>query len=111
MERLQAAGGCISVIDDDPLVRKSLERLLSAEGFRVCGFGSAQEFLSRPHTGAAGCVIVDLAMPGLSGLELQRALAETDDPRPVVFLSGTADVPASVDAMKAGAVDFLIKPV
>src|SRR5262245_37611953 len=109
MERQHA--GCISVIDDDPLVLRSLQRLLSAEGFKVCAYGSAQEFLAQPHTGAAGCVIVDLAMPGASGLDLQRALAASDDTRPVVFLSGNADVPSSVDAMKGGAVDFLTKPV
>src|SRR5262245_26335464 len=99
---MQAA--CISVVDDDPMVLKALERLLSAEGFAVCAFGSAQAFLEQPHSDAAGCVIIDLAMPGLSGLELQRALVVAGDPRPVVFLSGHADVPSSVGAMKAGAV-------
>jgi FixJ family two-component response regulator len=105
-----AAGTCISVIDDDALVLKSLDRLLQSAGFAVQTFSSAREFLEQRGADLPGCILVDLSMPGLSGLELQRALAQADDPRPVIFLSGRGDIPSSVEAMKAGAVDFLTKP-
>ena len=107
---MSTAGTCVSVIDDDALVLKSLDRLLRAAGFAVQTFSSPREFLEQRRPNAAGCILVDLSMPGLSGLELQRVLAQADDPRPVVFLSGRGDIATSVQAMKAGAVDFLTKP-
>jgi FixJ family two-component response regulator len=102
---------CISVVDDDEFVRRALGRLLKAAGFAVQTFGSARDFFDQPIENAPGCIVVDLSMPGLGGLELQRALAESDDPRPVVFISGQGSIANSVDAMKAGAVDFLTKPI
>jgi FixJ family two-component response regulator len=106
-----AAGTCISVIDDDALVLKSLDRLLQSAGFSVQTFSSAREFLEQRVGGnSPGCILVDLSMPGLGGLELQRALAQVDDPRPVIFLTGRGDIASTVEAMKAGAVDFLTKP-
>ena len=101
---------CVSVVDDDALVLRSLERVLKSGGFAVRTFPSPEDFLAR-RTGGPGCVVLDMAMPGLSGLELQKALADSGDPCPVVFLSGQSDIPATVEAMKAGAVDFLTKPV
>ena len=102
---------CVSVVDDDALVRRALGRLLQAAGFAVQTFGSARDFLAQPIEQTPGCVVVDLSLPDLDGLELQRALAESDDSRPVVFISGQGSVAKSVDAMKAGAVDFLTKPI
>jgi FixJ family two-component response regulator len=101
---------CVSVVDDDALVLRSLGRLLRSAGFAVRTYPSAQAFLAQSADAAPGCVVLDLSMPGLSGLELQRALAASPDPQPVVFISGRSDVPSSVAAMKAGAVDFLVKP-
>jgi len=101
---------CVSVVDDDDLVRRSLERLLKSGGFAVRTFHSPFEYLAQRPSGP-GCLIVDMSMPGLSGLELQKRLSSSADPCPVVFLSGRSDVPSSVEAMKAGAVDFLTKPV
>jgi len=102
---------CVSVVDDDVLVRRALGRLLQSAGFAVQTFGSARDFLAQPIEQAPGCIVVDLSMPGLDGLELQRVLAESDDSRPVVFISGQGSITSSVDAMKAGAVDFLTKPI
>jgi FixJ family two-component response regulator len=101
---------CVSVVDDDALVLRSLGRLLRAAGFTVQTYPTPQAFLAHDAGAAPGCVVLDLSMPGLSGLELQRALAASPDRRPVVFISGRSDVPSSVAAMKAGAVDFLVKP-
>jgi len=101
---------CISVVDDDALVLRSLGRLLRSAGFTVRTYPSPQAFLAQGADDAPGCVVLDLSMPGLSGLELQQALAASPDARPVVFISGRGDVPSSVAAMKAGAVDFLVKP-
>jgi len=102
---------CVSVVDDDALVLRSLGRLLQSAGYAVRTFSSSQDFLAHYSGGTPGCIVVDLAMPGLNGLELQRALSEKADARPVVFISGQGSVPESVQAMKAGAVDFLTKPV
>ena len=102
---------CVSVVDDDALVLRSLGRLLHSAGFTVETFSSPQEFLRRRSENPPGCVVMDLSMPGLSGLELQRALVEDADAPPVVFISGEGDIPSSVQAMKAGAVDFLTKPL
>jgi FixJ family two-component response regulator len=98
----------VNVVDDDALVLRALERLLRSAGFEVRTFPSSSDFLARTTAGQPGCVVLDLTMPGLNGLELQERIG---DACPVVFLSGNADVPASVQAMKAGAIDFLTKPV
>jgi FixJ family two-component response regulator len=101
----------VYLVDDDPAVLQGLTRLLRAAGFAVIGFASSEAFLDGHDPAAPGCAVLDVAMRGLSGLELQRALAERGSERPVVFLTGQADIPMSVQAMKAGAVDFLTKPV
>ena len=101
----------VFVVDDDPAVRKSLWRLLRSGGYEVSAFSSAEEFLAKLEPDAAGCAVLDLAMPGLDGLSLQQRLAAREVPMPVLFLTGRGDIPASVKAMKAGAEDFLTKPV
>jgi len=108
---MSATQARITVVDDDALVLRSLDRLLRSAGFDVQTFSSPREFLRQEREGACGCVVMDLSMPELNGLELQQALAASSDARPVVFISGHGDVPASVSAMKAGAVDFLTKPL
>jgi FixJ family two-component response regulator len=100
----------VSVIDDDALVLRSLDRLLQSRGFEVHTYSSPQAFLEQRDADTPGCIVMDLSMPGLSGLELQQALARAADRRPVVFISGRSSVESSVRAMKAGAVDFLTKP-
>jgi len=100
---------CVSVVDDDALVLRSLGRLLRSAGFAVRTFPTPQAFLAQGG-GDPGCVVIDLSLPGSSGLHVQQALARSGDTRPVVFISGHGDVPSSVAAMKAGAVDFLVKP-
>jgi len=107
---MQGTEPCVSVVDDDDLVLRSLERLLKSGGYAVRTFPSPQEFLAQRPAGP-GCLVADMAMPGLNGLELQQRLASSGDPCPVVFLSGQSDIPTSVQAMKSGAVDFLTKPV
>lgn len=100
------------IIDDDPDIRRALSRLLRAAGHATRGFGSATDFLiSRDAQDGAGVIILDVTMPGLDGLELQQCLTAAGWRRPIIFLSGTADIPTSVRAMKAGAVNFLTKPV
>jgi FixJ family two-component response regulator len=101
----------IHVVDDDPSHRKAVCRLLRAAGHAVQAHASADAFLAAAPPAGPGCAILDVCMPGLDGLQLQAALAKTDDPLPVLFLTGHGDIPASVRAMKAGAVDFLTKPV
>lgn len=102
---------CVSVVDDDALVLKSLDRLLQSAGFAVRIFSSGQAFLEHRAEAASGCILIDLSMPGLDGLALQQALVKKGDSRPVVFISGRGSIPSSVEAMKAGAVDFLTKPI
>jgi FixJ family two-component response regulator len=101
----------VVVVDDDPAVLKSLSRLLRAAGLNVATFGSPQEFLEQHDPRVPGCLVLDVAMPGLNGLELQEALATKGSAIPIVFLTGHGDVPTSVQAMKRGALDFLTKPV
>ena len=101
----------VYLVDDEPAVVRSLSRLLRSAGYEAVGFGSAEEFLRDLPEDAAGCVVLDLSMPGLDGLALQRELAARAADLPVVFVSGRGDVPKSVRAMKEGAVDFLTKPV
>ena len=105
------AASSVSVVDDDPLVLRAVGRLLQSVGLAVEMYSSAEEFLSRAGRGRPGCVVMDLSLPELNGLELQQALCNAADSRPVVFISGQGSVPASVEAMKAGAVDFLVKPL
>ena len=108
--RMTGVAPMIFVVDDDPSVRTSLARLLEAAGYTVETFASAREFLARaPHAGPC-CLVLDVRMPGLTGLELQEALAATGRQMSIVFISGHSDVPMSVRAMKAGAIDFLAKP-
>jgi FixJ family two-component response regulator len=101
----------IFVVDDDAAVLKSSRRLLTAAGFNVETFDSADAFLQRHDPAACGCLILDVAMPGLNGLELQQALHARRSFLPIIFLTGRADVPMSVQAMKDGALDLLTKPV
>ena len=106
-----AASPLVLVVDDDPSVRKSLTRLLASADYMVEAFASAQEFLARePHEGPC-CLVLDVRMPGLTGIQLQEMLAATGRRMSIVFVTGHADVPTSVKAMKAGAVDLLTKPV
>ncbi len=102
----------VFVIDDDPSVRKALGRLLKLAGFRVEAFSGADEFLEQTQLdcGQPACVILDVCMPGPSGLDLQFALTKRKTRLPIVFITGHGDIPMSVRAMKAGAVDFLSKP-
>jgi FixJ family two-component response regulator len=100
----------IFVIDDDVAVRESLEVLIRCEGWQAQTFQSAQEFLSQPRPLAPSCLILDLSIPDLDGLELQRMIARERSEMPVIFISGRGDIPTTVRAIKAGAIDFLIKP-
>ncbi len=99
------------VVDDEPDVRRALSRLLRSAGFDVQVFSSAAEFLDAHEPDAPGCLILDLAMPEMNGLELQQRLSLMGCKRPIVFLTGKGDIPKTVQAMKSGAVDFLTKPV
>jgi FixJ family two-component response regulator len=99
----------VFVVDDDYRVREALSRLISSIGLRVAAFGSAAEFLESEKPDAPACLILDLELPDVSGLELQQELAAGDAP-PIVFITGHGDVPSSVRAMKAGAIEFLSKP-
>lgn len=101
----------VYLIDDDPRVVKALGRLLATAGHRVEGYDSAETFLRGHDPGAPGCAVVDLGLPGMDGFGLQANLAAGPVPRPVIFLTGQGDIPSSVRAMKAGAMDFLTKPV
>jgi RNA polymerase sigma factor (sigma-70 family) len=101
----------VFVVDDDPSVRRSLKRLIKSAGFTVESFASAQEFLEGPRPDIPGCLVLDIHMPGVSGFDLQDELAAAEVNLPIIFLTGYGTVPASVRAMKAGAVDFLEKPV
>jgi RNA polymerase sigma factor (sigma-70 family) len=100
----------IYVVDDDPSVRDSTELMLKSVGFNVKTFGSAQDFLKADLREDLGCLVLDVRMPGMSGLELQEKLVSTKTPLPVIFITGHGTVPMSVRAMKAGAFDFLQKP-
>lgn len=101
----------VYVVDDEPAVRKALLRLLRAAGFEAAAFESPKAFLLELEPASAGCAILDVAMPGLDGLALQRELQARGSTLPMVFLTGRGDIPKSVQAMKRGAIDFLTKPV
>jgi FixJ family two-component response regulator len=108
---MTAAAPLVLVVDDDPSVRKSLSRLLESADYAVEAFASAGEFLARgPHPGPC-CLVLDVKMPGLTGIQLQEMLTAAGRRMSIVFVSGHVDVPTSVKAMKAGAVDLLTKPV
>jgi FixJ family two-component response regulator len=100
----------VYVVDDDPSIRRSLERLFRSVGHECISFGSAEEFLECQRRDAPSCLVLDVRLPGLSGLDLQRELAEANAHIPIIFLTGHGGIPLSVRAMKAGALDFLTKP-
>ena len=100
----------VFVVDDDVSVRESLELLIGYEGWQAEIFASADEFLSRPRPSVPSCLILDLSLPGLSGLDLQNRIARDRTDMPIIFITGHGDIPSTVQAMKAGAVEFLTKP-
>lgn len=100
----------VFVVDDDPSMRSYLKRLFESVSLRVATFTSAEEFLRGARPDAPACLVLDVQMPGLSGLDLQRELAQADLLLPIIFITGHGDIPMSVQAMKAGAVEFLTKP-
>jgi len=100
----------VFVVDDDPSVRKSLTRLIEAAGYTVEAFASARQFLDAAPASGPCCLVLDIRMPGITGLDLQQTLAQAVHRIPVVFITGHGDIPTTVQAMKAGAIDFLTKP-
>ena len=104
------AESIVLIVDDDPLYRRSSERLVRSVGFNAQSFESARDFLSSRRPNVPSCLILDVRLPGLSGLDLQRELAEGGVHIPIIFVTGHGDIPMSVQAMKAGAVEFLTKP-
>jgi FixJ family two-component response regulator len=100
----------VFVVDDDLSVRQGLERLLRTVGWKVETFPSAQEFLAHRKENIPSCLVLDVGLPGLSGLDLQKRILEANREIPIIFITGHKDVPTSVRAMKAGAVEFLVKP-
>ena len=100
----------VFVVDDDPSIREALDNLIRSVGFRVQAFSSAQEFLRSELPEVPRCLVLDVRLPGLSGLDLQRELAAADVQIPIIFITGHGDIPMSVRAMKAGAIEFLTKP-
>lgn len=100
----------VYLLDDDALVRRTLERVLRRAGYRVAAFGSPRQFLQEAALSPPCCLVLDVQMPEMDGVEIQQRLAATGEPPSIVFISGGADVPTSVRVMKAGAVDFLTKP-
>ena len=100
----------VFVVDDDVSVREALEGLIRSAGLRVETFASAQEFLARQRADLPSCLVLDVRLPGLSGLDLQKRMAEVNLEIPIIFITGHGNVPAAVQAMKAGALEFLTKP-
>ena len=107
---MSEADAVVFVVDDDPAIRDALTSLLRSVGLAVETFGSAQEFFNRQPLDGPACLVLDIQLPGLSGLELQQALAKGEVPMPIIFLTGHGDIPMTVRAMKAGAAEFLPKP-
>src|SRR5471032_1319026 len=101
----------VFIVDDDVSVRESLELLIRDENWKPQTFASAQEFLDHPRKHVPSCLVLDLSLPGLDGLELQKQLAVEPVDMPIIFITGHGDVPKSVQAMKAGALEFLTKPI
>ena len=112
-ERQRTAGEqpVVFVIDDDGMVRDAVKDLLRSVGLRVESFGSAQDFLQSKRSDAPGCIVLDVRLPGASGLEFQRTLVQSGIPLPVIFISGHGDISMSVRAIKSGAIEFLTKPL
>lgn len=104
------ASPVVFVVDDDVSIRESLELLIRHEGWQVETFESASEFLNRPRALAPSCLVLDISMPGLNGLELQKRVAAERQDMPIIFITGHGNIPITVQAMKAGAVEFLTKP-
>src|ERR1700729_2211956 len=107
---LLGMGPIVFVVDDDVSVRESLELLIRCEGWEPQTFASAQEFLARPRAVVPSCLVLDISLPGLNGLDLQKQVAVERSEMPIIFITGYGDVPKTVQAMKAGAVEFLTKP-
>jgi FixJ family two-component response regulator len=103
--------GVVFIVDDDASVRAALEDLLGSIGLNVQSFGTVQEFLDSRRPDAAGCIVLDVRLPGTSGLEFQRLLATSEINLPIIFISGHSDIAISVQAMKLGAIEFLTKPL
>lgn len=111
MRESRQSDAIIAIVDDDASVREGLQSLIRSAGWRVETFASAQDFLGRRGAEPPSCLILDLQLPGLSGIDLQKQMAEIGLEIPIVFLTGHGNIPASVQAMKAGAVEFLTKPL
>jgi len=109
-ERARSDEPTVYLVDDDPGVRRSAKELIESIGLRVEAFASAREFLEAQRPDVPSCLVLDIRLPGLSGLDLQRELGKTSNPLPIIFISGHGDIPMTVQAMKAGAVEFLPKP-
>jgi FixJ family two-component response regulator len=107
---MQDERAMVFVVDDDESVRESLESLIRSTGLRVTAFASAQEFLESPRDDVTSCLVLDLRLPGQSGLDLQKRMTELNIQIPIVFITGHGDIPTSVRAIKAGALEFLTKP-
>jgi len=107
---MKKAEPTVFVIDDDGSIREALKDLLESVGLRVETFASAPEFLQSRHSDVPGCLVLDIRLPGLSGLDLQREMADANIQTPIIFITGHGDIPMTVRAMKAGAVEFLTKP-
>src|SRR5215472_16333604 len=110
LSSMATAKPIVFVVDDDVWVRESLETLIRDEGWKPETFASAQEFLDHPRTFTPSCLVLDFSLPGLNGLELQKRVAAERTDMPIIFITGHGDVPTTVGAMKAGAVEFLTKP-
>ncbi len=108
---LSLAEPIIFVVDDDISVRESLDLLIRSEGYQPKTFSSAQEFLDRPRVLTPSCLLLDISLPGINGLDLQKRIAVERPDMPIIFITGYGDIPTSVRAMKAGAVEFLTKPL
>ena len=100
----------VFVVDDDSSVREALSGLIRSVGLRAQTFATAQEFLPHAHPDSAACLVLDVRLEGRSGLDLQRELGNIGEPIPIIFITGHGDIPMGVNAMKAGAIDFLVKP-
>jgi FixJ family two-component response regulator len=109
-ERTRTDQAIVYVVDDEPSIRNSTKELVESIGLRVQTFATAQDFLTSERPDVPGCLVLDVRLPGLSGLDLQRELARINSPVPIIFITGHGDIPMTVKAMKAGAVDFLAKP-
>src|SRR6476659_6480686 len=107
---MKASAGVVFVVDDDDSVCEALSGLVRSVGLRVETFASAQDFLRHPRPEGPGCLVADVRLPGLSGLDLQRELADAGQDIPIIFITGHGDIPMTVRAMKAGAAEFLPKP-